>query len=75
TPCVSSDPPRKTYAWLAESPKPRAKPTASARAVSSAVRVERRPPDDAGTKAALPDAGATSAPAREDAGAEPETSP
>lgn len=73
--CVSSDPPRKTYAWLAEAPKPRSKPASSARAVPSAARAERRVPDDAGAKMAPPDAGTTTSEEREDAGIEAETTP
>ncbi|MFZ5894187.1 MAG: serine/threonine-protein kinase [Myxococcota bacterium] len=69
--CDPQAPPQKRYAWLAEAPKPRAKPQPSAaRGVS---RAERRTLEDAGVSAPSPDAGA--APAANDAGAEREPTP
>jgi serine/threonine-protein kinase len=75
-PCTSQERPEKRYAWLAESPKPRAKPQASARPAASVARAERRAVLDAGVSsigATGADAGAP--PAAPDAGAERETAP
>jgi hypothetical protein len=66
--CAPQEPPKRTYAWIAEAPRSRSKPQPSARAALSAARVERRAPEDAGAAPAPPDAG--QAPLAVDAGSE-----